>query len=87
MRERTEYTLRLAFNLIRLLDTYEGMGKAAGMYELVDALDTNYHTLQRIVRALEKLEVITVEPHDKKNVPRLTEQGKCMAKCIATRYQ
>ena len=56
MRERTEYTLRLAFNLIRLLDTYEGMGKTAGMYELVDALDTNYHTLQRIVRALEKLE-------------------------------
>lgn len=84
MRERTEYTLRLAFNLIRLLDTYEGMGKTAGMYELVDALDTNYHTLQRIVRALEKLEVITVEPQDKKNVPKLTARGRCLARCLVS---
>ncbi len=82
MRERTEMTLRLAFNLLRLLETYENMGKHAGMYELVDALETNYHTLQRIVRALEKLGYIVVEPHEKKNVPKLTERGRCVARCL-----
>ncbi|MEB2836664.1 MAG: DUF4364 family protein [Desulfurococcales archaeon] len=82
MRERTEHTVRLALNLLRLLHSYEGIGKKAGMYELVEALETNYHTLQRVVRALEKNGLIVVEPYEKKNVPRLTEQGRCVAKCL-----
>ncbi len=82
LRERTEETIRLALNLVRLLNTYENMGKKAGMYELVDALDTNYHTLQRIVRALERLGYIRVEPYERKNVPMLTEKGRCIARCL-----
>ena len=74
--------MKLSLNLMRLLDTYESMGKEAGMYELVEALETNYHTLQRIVRALEKLGLIMVEPKEKKNVPRLTVKGRCVARCL-----
>lgn len=82
VRERVEYSIKLALNLVRLLDTYESMGKEAGMYELVEALETNYHTLQRIVRALEKLEIIQVKPKAKKNVPVITEKGRCLARCL-----
>ncbi len=82
LRERTEMTIRLALNLLRLLRSYEDIGKNAGMYELVEALETNYHTLQRIVRALEKQGLIVVEPLEKKNVPRLTELGRCIAQCL-----
>ena len=81
VRERVESTIRLTFKLLTLLHTYEKIGKEAGMYELVEALETNYHTLQRVVRALEKLDLVKVEPKEKKNVPKLTERGRCVAEC------
>ena len=81
---RTEQTLRLVFNMLRLLLTYEEMGKEAGMYELVEALETNYHTLSRVVNSLERLGYLKVEPREKKNVPRLTDRGRCVARCLVS---
>ena len=83
-RERAEYYFKLAFNLLRLLSTYENMGKEAGMYELVDALETNYHTLQRVIRALEAQGLVEVVPREKKNVPKLTDRGRCLARCLVS---
>lgn len=71
MRERTEMTIRLSLNLLMLLHSYEDIGKNAGMYELVEVLETNFHTPQRIVRALEE-----------KNVLKRMECGRCISQCL-----
>ena len=78
----SEYVIEQVFNIIRVLLALEG--QQVGITELRDVTKLNFRTVQKYVHALEKLGIVVVEPQERKNVIRLTDKGKCLAKCLVS---
>ena len=76
----SEYAIEKVFDVLRTLLAIEQ--REPGMLELKAATGLNYRTVQKYVKALENLGLVIVEPTDRKNVVKLTEKGRCLAKCL-----
>ena len=76
----SEYAIEKVFDVLRILLAIEQ--REPGMLELKAATGLNYRTVQKYVKVLENMGLVKVDPTERKNVVRLTEKGRCLAKCL-----
>ena len=82
VRKDLGYSLaRLRELLIHLLSS-EAQGKALSYTDLADKMKTDFKTVQRYVKALEEVGWVEVVPEERRNLVKLTERGRCVAKCF-----
>ncbi len=82
MYRTSEYAIERALNLLKILLAIED--REPGMLELQEATRLNYRTLRKYVLALERLGLVEIEPTERKNIVRLTERGRCIARCLVS---
>ena len=74
------YAIEQAFNLIKLLISFEG--REIGITELASISGLNFKTVQKYIETLRKMGIVVLEPRERKNIVYLTEKGKCIARCL-----
>ena len=77
-----EFAVQFALQFIRAVYAFEQAGREPGTSELAEFLKTNYHTIKRYRDILERLGLVEIEPTERKNIVRLTERGRCIARCL-----
>lgn len=83
MRKGAEYTLRLTFDILRILKALEDMNREVSTQELAKILDKDYGVILRHRNVLEKLGLVKIEPIGVKNIVKLTDKGRCLARCVS----
>jgi len=76
-----EFAVSFALQLLKAVYAFEQMNKQPSTSELAEFLKTNYHSMIRYGRILEKKGLIEVVPEGPRNVIRLTEKNQCVARC------
>ena len=79
-----EFAVSFALQLLKAVYAFEQMNKQPSTSELAEFLKTNYHSMIRYRRILEKEGLIEVVPEGPRNVIRLTEKGRCVARCLVS---
>ena len=77
-----EFAVQFALQFLRAVYAFEQAGREPSTSDLAEFLKTNYHTIKRYRDILEREGLIQVEPTERKNVVRLTERGRCVARCL-----
>ena len=77
-----EFAVSFALQLIKAVYAFEQMDKKPSMSDLAEFLKTNYHSMIRYRKILEKEGLIEVVPEGPRNIVRLTDRGRCLAKCL-----
>ena len=78
------YSLQRIAETMLLILTSEAQGRELGYSDLMDLLKTDFKTVQRYIGALEDVGWVEVVPTERKNVVKLTEKGRCIAKCLVS---
>ena len=78
----SEYAIERSLELLKILLGMEG--REIGVMDLVKASRLNYKTVQKYIYALEKMGLVEVIPKERKNIVRLTERGRCLARCFVS---
>ena len=78
------FAVQFALQFLRAVYAFEQAGREPSTSELAEFLKTNYHTIKRYRDVLEKEGLIEVEPTERKNIVRLTERGRCVARCLVS---
>ena len=78
------YTAQLLFDILRALYAYEQMGKAPSTTDLAKFLSKDYGVIIRYRNTLEELGLVEVTPVENQNIVRLTEKGRCLARCLVS---
>ena len=84
MARSAEYTLQIALDMLKALLAYEQAGKTPSTYELSLFMKKDQGVVIRYRNILEKLGLVTVEAEGPKNIVRLTEKGRCLARCLVS---
>ncbi|MEB3764594.1 MAG: hypothetical protein GSR77_00275 [Desulfurococcales archaeon] len=79
-----EFAISFALQFLRAVHAFEQMGREPSTSDLAEFLKTNFHTIKRYRNILEKEGLIVVEPTDRRNIVRLTDKGRCIARCLIT---
>ena len=79
-----EYTLQIAFDMLKALLAYEQTGKTPSTYELSQFMKRDQSVVIRYRNILEKLGLVEVVPEGPKNLVRLTDRGRCLARCLVS---
>jgi len=76
----------LGYSLARLTEllAYLLVKDGVGITEIQNELKTDFRTAQRYVKALEEIGWVEVVPTERRNVVRLTERGRCVARCLVS---
>jgi len=82
VRKDLGYSLSRVVELLIYLLSMEVRGRPVGYSEIQDELKTDFKTVQRYVNALEEIGWIKVDPTERKNLIRLTDRGRCIARCL-----
>ncbi len=82
MRKDLGYSLRRLTELMVYLLSAEARGLSPGYTEIQEALKTDFKTAQRYILALKEVGWVEIQPTERKNVVRLTERGRCVARCL-----
>lgn len=80
-----DFSVRYIFDFLKILLEFEENNREATTQDIVEALKSDFHTVVRYRSSLEKMELITVHPVGPKNVVRLTDRGRCLARCLASK--
>jgi predicted transcriptional regulator len=78
------YSLKRMSELLLHLLASEAQGRTLGYMELQRLLSTDFKTVQRYVQALEENGWVKVEAYENKNVIKLTDRGRCIARCLVS---
>ncbi len=84
MRRGADFALKFSLEFLRAVYAFEQAGREPSTSDLAEFLKTNYHTIKRYRDILEREGLIQVEPTERKNIVRLTERGRCVAKCLVS---
>ena len=76
----SEYAIAKVFELVKVLLAVEN--RELGVTEIAEVAGLSYRATQKYVSTLEKLGLVEVVPKERKNVVRLTERGRCVARCL-----
>ncbi len=74
------YAIERSLELLKILLALEG--RDPGMLDVASAANLNFRTVQKYIQTLEKMGLVSIEPTERKNVVRLTERGRCVARCL-----
>ncbi len=77
-----EFAVSFALQFIKAVYAFEQAGREPSMSDLAEFLKTSFHVITRYRRILEQEGLIEVEPTERKNIIRLTERGRCIARCL-----
>ena len=78
----SDYAIENTFNLLRILLGFE---QGIAITELANVAQLSFKTTQKYIGVLEKLGLVKIEPQERKNLVRLTEKGRCLAKCLVSK--
>ncbi len=81
MIDRNEFAVKVVIEILTYLKNNEN--REIGKTELASTLGYHHMTVRKYIAALEKYGLVRVEPVMNKNVVRLTERGRCIARCLA----
>ena len=84
MRKDLGYSLKRSLDLLVILLAQERQGKEIGVTEVQRLLETAFRTAKRYISALEEAGFVKVEATPTKNVVRLTDRGRCIARCLVS---
>ncbi len=79
-----EFAVSFALQFLRALYAFEQAGREPSTSDLAEFMKTNFHTITRYRRILEKEGLIEIVPTERKNLVRLTERGRCVARCLVS---
>lgn len=79
-----EYSVQIVFDMLRAILAYEQTGRAPSTYELAQFMKKDQSVVIRYRNILEKLGLVEVIPEGPKNLVRLTERGRCLARCLVS---
>jgi predicted transcriptional regulator len=82
LQDRVTQTLEITLQILQYVNEHEE--EEIGTLNLVNALGYHHRTIKNHLNALEKQGFIRIEPKLNKNVVRLTDRGRCMARCLLT---
>ncbi len=85
MPRSAEYSLQIAFDMLKALLAYEQTGRAPSTYELSQFMRRDQSVVIRYRNILEKLGLVEVVPDGPRNLVRLTPVGRCIAECLTDR--
>lgn len=78
----SEYAIEQALGLLKIL---LGMEETKpGIMDLTRASKLNFKTVRKYISALEQMGLLEVIPTERKNIVRLTDKGRCIARCLIT---
>jgi predicted transcriptional regulator len=78
----SEYAIMRSLELLRVLLAIEA--REPSVMDIVHASGLNFKTVQKYINILAKLGLVTLEPTERKNIVRLTERGRCVARCLVS---
>ena len=78
-----EFSVQFALQFIRAVYSFEQDGRKPITSELAEFLKTNY-TIKQYRDILEREGLIEVEPTERKNIARLPERGRYVARCLVS---
>ena len=84
MPRSAEYSLQIALDMLKALLAYEQMGKTPSTYELAQFLKRDQSVVIRYRNILERLGLVHVEPEGPRNNIKLTDRGRCVARCLVS---
>ena len=76
--------LETAFAILRLLDENDPEGKGMPTTEIAEKTGKHLSVFLRYRNALERLGLVEVVPEGQKNLVRLTDRGRCVARCLVS---
>ncbi|MCE4625830.1 MAG: hypothetical protein F7C35_08240 [Desulfurococcales archaeon] len=76
------HTVSMALTILRKIYELEEQGIAPATTFLANELGKHISVFKRYRDALERLGLIEVVPEGNRNLVRLTERGRCVAKCL-----
>ena len=82
MRKGVDVTVRKTIELLSILLSGEIANREYSIMELMELMRTDFRTLQRYLKALESVGWVEVVPTERKNIVRLTDRGRCIARCL-----
>lgn len=85
MYTRSEFAVKVIIDIISFL--FKNDQEDLGIMEIVEKLPYNHRTIRNYIAALQKEGVIKIEPLMNKNIVKLTNKGKYIADCLATKIK
>ncbi len=80
MLNRSEFAVKIIIDILIYLLHHEQ--EDPGIMNIVEGLPYNHRTIRSYISALEKEGIIKIEPIINKNIVRLTDKGRCIARCL-----
>ena len=76
--------MQIALDMLKALLAYEQTGRAPSTHELSQFMRRDQSVVIRYRNILEKLGLVEVVPEGPRNLVKLTERGRCVARCLVS---
>ena len=74
------YAIEKSFELLKIIYVHESLS----IMDLMNISKLTFVPLRKYLRTLEEMGFVEVIPDERKNVVRLTDRGRCVARCLLT---
>ncbi len=82
MSKRTSaYAIEKSFELLKIIYVHENVS----IMDLMNMSKLTFVPLKKYLTTLEELGFVEIVPDERKNIVRLTDRGRCVARCLLTK--